>query len=130
MCSAPLGEVPAARLFSGDVPLEEEGGYCFGKRPALYDLVYLRSDAVLTKRGARAQLHLELEPIVFDPPSQGPNYQFTQPIIDKRRAVLAKPDDVRVSGVVWEYYNGMAGASCRPRAAATPSPAGRRGLTT
>lgn len=107
VCSAPLGEVPAARLFSGDVPLEEEGGYCFGKRPALYDLFYLRSDAVLTKRGARAQLHLELEPIVFDPPSQGPNYQFTQPIIDKRRAVLAKPDDVRVSGVVWEYYNGM-----------------------
>ena len=106
LSSAPLAPCPAQALFAGDVPIEGEG-YCFGQRPAAYDLFYVRSDAALTKRGARAALHLDLSPIVFDPPESGPVYQFNQAIIDKRSVVAQKPDDVRVAGVVWEYYNGL-----------------------
>lgn len=106
--SAPLERCMAESLFSGDLPISQaEGGYCFGKRPAPYALFYLRSDTALTKRGATVNLHLDLTPIVVEPPEQPPHYDFTQAIIDKRGAVERKPDDVSVLSVVWEYYNGM-----------------------
>ena len=104
---------PTARLAldgasSGDVPLDlAEGGYPFGRRPAPYALCYFRSDQAFRKRGARVDLRLEVVPIVTDLTSvQGPQYQFTQRVIDKRDAVAIVPDDVYVSQVVWEYFNG------------------------
>ena len=106
--SRPGGPLPLDGAASGDVPLDlEEGGYCFGRRPAAYGLCYFRSDQVFRKRGARASLRLEIVPIVTDPPDQGPHYRFDQRIIDKRDAVAVVPDDVYVSQVTWEYFNGM-----------------------
>ncbi len=108
LLSEPLAPCPAQSLYAGDVPLEPgEGGYCFGQRPAPYSLFYLRCDEVLTKAGARAMAELDIAPIVFNPPAQGPAYQFNQAIIDKRGAVEQKPDDVFISAVVWEYFNGL-----------------------
>ena len=108
LTSAPLEPCRAQNLFAGDVPiLPEEGGYCFGRRPTPYSLFYLRSDEVLSKAGAQAWLRLEITPIVFDPPDRGAAYQFNQAIIDKRSAVAIQPDDVRISGVIWEYFNGL-----------------------
>ena len=105
--SAPLARCAAQTLFSGDLPVDAaQGGYCFGKRPAEYALFYIRSDTVLTKRGATANLRLDITPIVDDPPEQPPHYNFTQAIIDKRGAVERKPDDVWVADVIWEYFNG------------------------
>ena len=105
--SAPLARCRADLLFSGDLPIElPEGGYCFGRQPMPYALFYIRSDTVLTKRGATANLRLDITPIVDDPPEQPPQYNFTQAIIDKKGAVERKPDDVSISAVVWEYYNG------------------------
>ena len=108
LSSAPLADCPASRLFSGDVLLEtEDGGYCFGRRPAPYELFYLRSDTVLSKKGALAMLRLDLAFIVDAPRRDGPEYQYGTAIIDKSGVVEAKPDDVFISGVVWEYYNGV-----------------------
>lgn len=107
LSSAPLSPCKARSLFSGDVPIElSEGGYCFGRRPSVYNVFSIGCDTVLTKRGALARVRLDVEPVVFEPASQGMAYQFTQPIIDKRSAAAARPDDVRVAEVVWEYYNG------------------------
>lgn len=109
LSSAPLAPCRAQRLLDGDVPIEMPvGGYCFGRRPAVYNVFYIGCDTVLTKRGARAMAHLDIAPVVFEPSSQsqGMMYQFTQPIIDKHSAVTIKPDDVWVAQVVWEYYNG------------------------
>ena len=106
--SEPLQPCPAQSLFSGDTPiLPEEGGYCFGRRPAPYALFYLRSDTALSKRGARVNLELDLAPVVEDPSQEQPVLQYNQHIIDKRGAVRAKPDDTYVSGVTWEYFNGL-----------------------
>lgn len=106
--SSPIERVNADMLFSGDLRiLPGEGGYCFGKSPAPYALFYVRSDAVFTKRGAAANLHLEITPIVSAPPEQPPQYSFNQAIIDKSSAVARKPDDVFVSEVAWEYFNGL-----------------------
>ena len=106
--SEPLSPCEPGSMYHGDLPiLPEEGGYCFGRRPALYDSFYLSCDDALTKRGADALLHLELAFIVDEPESQGMRYDFTQPIIDKQSAVEQKPDDVAVTQVVWEYFNGI-----------------------
>lgn len=106
--SEPLNRFPEQGMACGDLPiLPEEGGYCFGRRPAAYSMFYLRSDAALSKRGARVNLRLEIEAIVDEPASEGPNYDFRQAIIDKQDAAAIKPDDVYVSEVVWEYFNGL-----------------------
>lgn len=106
--SEPLEPCPVQSLAWGDLPISlPEGGYCFGRRPAPYEMFYIRSDTAFSKRGARAAIRLDVVPVVDDPGEQGPNYDFHQAIIDKRGAVAAKPDDVFVSSVVWEYYNGL-----------------------
>ncbi|MGN0706433.1 MAG: baseplate J/gp47 family protein [Faecalibacterium sp.] len=100
--------VAAQRLLQGDIPIRpEEGGYCFGRRPAVYDLFYIRSDEVFSKRGAQAMLRFELEPVVWSLVQPGPQYDFTRMIVDKNDTVTIKTDDVFVRGVVWEYYNGV-----------------------
>ena len=108
LSSAPLEDCPAAQLFHGDVALHpEEGGYCFGRRPAPYEMFYLRSDTALSKKGALAMLRLDLGFVVDAPKIEAPEYQYGMAVIDTSTAVEAKPDDVYISGVVWEYYNGV-----------------------
>ena len=108
IASEPLAPCAPSSLFNGDIPIfPEEGGYCFGRRPAVYSMFYLCCDDALTKRGADALLHLDLAFIVDEPEARGARYDFTQPIIDKQSAVEQKPDDVAVSQVVWEYFNGI-----------------------
>lgn len=107
--SQPAGWRKVDGAANGDVPLDlAEGGYCFGRRPTAYSLCYLRSDQVFRKRGARVHLRLDVVPVVTDPTAgQEPQYQFNQRIIDKRNAVAVVPDDVYVSQVAWEYFNGV-----------------------
>lgn len=105
--SRPLDEVAADELAFGDVPIEPAaGGYCFGRRPAPYDLFYIRSDEVFCKRGASVRLRLELAPVMDSQEDSAPHYEFGRAIIDKKDAVSILPDDVFVQEVVWEYYNG------------------------
>ncbi len=108
LASEALTPCAPASLYSGDDPIiPEEGGYCFGRRPMTYDVFCLRCDSALTKRGAEVLLRLELGFVVDEPEAQGAQYNFTQAIIDKHSAVERKPDDVVVSRVIWEYYNGI-----------------------
>lgn len=104
--SAPLVPCAADGLFAGDLPLND-GGYCFGRRPAPYALFYLRSDTALCKYGAVVHLCLHLKVCVDEPPEQQPQYDFTQNLIDKTQAVVRKPDEVYITQVVWEYFNGL-----------------------
>ena len=106
--SEPLAPCVPRSLYNSDIPIFlPEGGYCFGRRPAVYAMFYLCCDEALTKKGADALLHLDLAFIVDEPEAQASRYDFTQPIIDKQSAVEQKPDDVAVTGVVWEYFNGL-----------------------
>ena len=108
LSSEPLSPCAPRSIYSNDIPIDlQEGGYCFGRRPAVYNMFYLCSDTALSKRGAEALLRLELAFIVDEPESQQERYDFTQPIINKQSAVEKKPDDVAVTAVIWEYYNGI-----------------------
>ncbi len=107
MRSAMNQSVPADSLANNDVPISrQEGGYCFGRRPMPYELFYLRSDLVLCKRGARAEMELDIVPVVVSSVGDEPQYEFNRRIINKSDAVRVVPDDVFVEQVVWEYYNG------------------------
>ena len=106
--SAPLEDCPVQRMFSNDLPiLLEDGGYCFGKQPEPYQMFYLRSDTVLSKKTAHAVLKMDLTPMITEPVRNEVQYDYGHAIIDKRGAVERKPDDVYISGVVWEYFNGL-----------------------
>ncbi len=106
--SEPLSPCPAGSIYSGDIPIiTAEGGYCFGRRPAIQNMFFLGCDTALMKRGADILLRLELAFIVDEPEADKERYDFTQPIINKQSAVAQKPDDTAVTGVLWEYFNGI-----------------------
>ncbi len=106
--SRPAALLPLDGAASGDVELDlEEGGYCLGRMPAPYSVCYFRSDRAFCKRGARVNLRLDIAPVVDAPAGNQIQYDFHQRIIDKRDAVAISPDDVYVSQVVWEYFNGL-----------------------
>ena len=106
--TVPLADCPVQQMFSDDLPISlEEGGYCFGRQPEPYHMFYLRSDTVLSKRTAHAILKLSLSHRVSEPPQGGTRYEYGQAIIDKRGVAERKPDDVYISGVIWEYFNGL-----------------------
>lgn len=105
--SRPVDRVSVDSVANGDVMLDlETGDYCFSRRPAIYSLCYFRSDQVFSKRGAQVNLRLEVVSMITDPTNTTPQYQFNQRVIDKRDAVAVVPDDVYVSQVAWEYFNG------------------------
>ncbi len=108
IASEPIGACPVQSLYNSDIPIPlPEGGYCFSRRPSIYDMFFLRCDTALTKKGAGVLLHLDLAFIVDEPEQQRERYDFTQPIINKQSAVERKPDDTAVTQVLWEYFNGL-----------------------
>ena len=109
LSSAPLSSCSAQALYSGDIPIPlPEGGRCFGRRPSVYDMFFIRCDTVLTKRGAEAMLKLELAFLVDEPeqPAQD-RYDYSRHVINKQSVAERKPDDVAVTEVIWEYFNGI-----------------------
>lgn len=108
LSSKPLSRQTVDAMSFGDVPIPlDEGGYCFGRRPTPYALFYLRSDRVFCKRGATVNVQMDIAPVITDLTDRQPQYNFqNQRIIDKSGAVAVQPEDVFVSEVVWEYFNG------------------------
>lgn len=104
--SEPLTPYPLEQAVDGDVEIDlAAGGYCFGHRPGTYSLCYFRNDRVFCKAGARVLLHLDVEPVVVEPPETAIQYPYGQAIIDKKDGVLRQPDEIFVEQVVWEYYS-------------------------
>ncbi len=111
--SSSMPALPKADLLANnDIPIsQDEGGYCFGHRPAPYELFYIRADDVFIKRGARVNVALDIAMIVSSTVDSEPQYVFDRRLIDKQDAVKVMPEDVYVQQVVWEYYNGTGWAA-------------------
>lgn len=119
--SAPIKDILADAVAYNDIPISQtEGGYCFGRTPAPYELFYIRSDPAFSKRGAEVRLNLDIHPIISTEVDSSPQYLFNRRIIDKNDAVVIKPDDVFVREVVWEYYNGKGWAKLPVRGDENP----------
>lgn len=100
-------DIPASEMLSEDLPVNpEEGGYCFGKNMSVFDSFYLRQDEVFSKRGAQVSLTFDLSFLQHTTVDSRVQYSFDKNIIDKNDAVSIIPEDVYISHVVWEYYNG------------------------
>jgi hypothetical protein len=105
---------PADSAANSSAPIDlERGGYCFGRRPGEYDMLYIRSDDVFRQRGALTDMRLDVSIIVEEDYDLTPRYAFNKRIISKTAETTVQPDDVFVEEVVWEYYNGIGWAPLR-----------------
>lgn len=122
------GDRRADSIAADSVPISQPvGGYAFGRRPAEYDTFYVRSDAVFSKRGAVARCTFDVVPVVVDHVEEAPKIEFKKRVIEKTAAVKLEPDDVSVSEVVWEYYNGLGWARLNVAGDVNPFSARRQG---
>lgn len=100
-------DIPVDEMLSENLPLEPEtGGYCFGKNISTFDSFYLREDNVFSKKGAEVALTFDMSFVQNSTVDTRAHYVFDKDIIDKNDAVTITPEDVYVSRVVWEYFNG------------------------
>ena len=106
LSSLPEKSSPVEEMAFGDLPLEDGRGYCFGRRPTIYDLFYLRSDRVFCKRGTEVALELGISIEAEDPESGSVQYDWSRLVINKEEAPPVVLDDVVIRRIIWEYYNG------------------------
>ena len=120
LSSLPEDASPVDGMSFGDLPLEGGKGYCFGRRPTIYDLFYIRSDRVFCKRGTEVSLQLTISTEAENPEGGSVQYDWTQFVIDKEDTVPITPDDVIISRIIWEYYNGEGWAPLRTEGDSNP----------
>ena len=113
LSSMPEGASPVDEMAFGDLPLQGGKGYCFGRRPTIYDLFYLRSDRVFCKRGTDVTLHMTISIEAENPEGESVQYDWSQFVINKEDASPVVPDDVVIRRIIWEYYNGEGWAPLR-----------------
>ena len=106
LSSIPEGASPIEEMAFGDLPLEDGRGYCFGRRPSIYDLFYLRSDRVFCKRGTEVTVQMTVATEVENPDGEKVQYDWSKYVISKAETAPIVPDDVVIRRVIWEYYNG------------------------
>lgn len=97
-------------LFANDTELNNERcGCCFGREPSAYDSFYISCDEVFSKGGAEITAELSMDTIVYQDSSLSEDtLDFNQKlVVDKDDAKASPFDDIYVSDVVWEYWNGF-----------------------
>lgn len=102
------GRVPD-RVFSNDTELpRSECGYVFGREPNSYDSLYIASDEVFSKAGALVTLDISVGTVVVQNGDIQSEPQFDQKlVVEKGDLRVNTPDDVYISDLIWEYWNGM-----------------------
>lgn len=80
--------------------------YPFGERPMLYNEVYIASDQVLSKAGAKVTMRFRLD-YEKTPFEMGGEAERNWKLIMKREDFKPDPEyDITVERVIWEYYSG------------------------
>lgn len=96
------------RLYSNDTELPQiECGYVFGREPSAYDSLYIACDEAFSKAGAQITVDISVGTVVVQNGDVQSEPQFDQKlVVDKGDLRVNTPDDVYISGIVWEYWNG------------------------
>lgn len=101
-----------ARNVAPDVVQTEAGEeelndiYPFGERPMLYNEVYIASDQVFSKAGAKVTMSFRLD---YEKTSleMGGETERNWKLVMKREDFKPDPEyDITIERVIWEYYNG------------------------
>lgn len=98
-------------LFANDIILDpEEGGYCFGQQPMIYDCFYIASDEIFSKRNARMNIEFTVKTVVRQIGTVQDSLQYNfkdKYIVEKEDPSSVVPDSIYISRIVWEYWNGL-----------------------
>lgn len=97
-------------MFCNDTELKNpDSGYCFGKEPSVYDSLYINCCEAFCKSGADITIEFSVSTVVLkdnvitDEVGQEFNNKL---LVDKEDTKAAPPDDIFISEVQWEYWNG------------------------
>lgn len=97
-------------VFANDVELNaEKCGYCFGHEPNVYDSFYICCDEAFSKRRATVSAEFSLNTVVYRDKAL---INALEPIfkskllVDKDEIKAASYDNIYISEVLWEYWNG------------------------
>ena len=82
--------------------------YPFDKEPNAYDSLYICSDEVFSKAGAQITLDLSVGTVTAGAEDISAEPDFDQKLlVDKGDLKTTHPDDIYISDVIWEYWNGL-----------------------
>lgn len=108
--TADSGIVPDC-IFANDTELNaEKCGYCFGREPNVYDSFLICCGEVFSKSGADITAEFSVHTVVDrgSAPDGDPETGFrSRLLVDKDEIKTAPYDDIRISEVLWEYWNGF-----------------------
>lgn len=98
-------------IFANDAELNaEKCGYCFGHEPNIYDSFFICCDEVFSKSRADVTAEFTVHTVLYRDSAQidAPELGFhNRLLVDKDELGTAPYDNIRISEVLWEYWNGF-----------------------
>ncbi len=98
-------------IFNNETELDNNNiGFCFGKEPSAFDSLYIACDEAFSKKGALVTVELNVSPMLIQDNNvtDGEDIDFNNKLlIDKADAQAVPFDDIYISDIVWEYWNGF-----------------------
>lgn len=97
------------RMYFNDTELPaDESVYPFGREPNAYDAFCIRCDEVFSKAGALITVDISVATLIEQDGEQQNEPDFEQKLlVDKSDITVKQPDDIFISEVLWEYWNGL-----------------------
>ncbi|MDR2570487.1 MAG: hypothetical protein LBD23_09345 [Oscillospiraceae bacterium] len=98
-------------VYYNDIALRPQNpGYLFGKEPGRHDTLLICCDETFNKRGAQININFVMHTVIRETgsPPQGPVYNWDgRYVIEKAEGQIVTPDNMYISEIVWEYWNGV-----------------------
>ena len=84
-------------------------GYPFGREPNVYDSFYIACDEAFSKRGAAVTMELDVRTVIVREGEEDvEELDFNKRLLVDKADVQGRPwDDISITDVVWEYWNGL-----------------------
>lgn len=104
------GIIPEHIFFNDTEISTAAGGYCFGQEPNLYDSFYICCTEAFSKGQAEVSVEMFVNTVIAgnsDIPDED-NIEFNRKLlVDKADSQIRPFDDIYISEVIWEYWNGF-----------------------
>ncbi len=101
--------IAPSHIFANDTEVSlSSGGYCFGREPSVYDSFFVECTEAFCKRGAQITAEFTVGTVTVggDEEDEAAVDFDSRLLVDKADAAAKPLDDIRISDVVWEYWNG------------------------
>ncbi|KZE76668.1 hypothetical protein AV654_02925 [Paenibacillus elgii] len=103
------GGIAPERMYFGDIQIDSGGGYPFGDLFAPFGTFYAACEEPLSKRGGKITVSFRLSRREHRLIPEKPPHIDWKPIMKKKDVDKVDiPDQVSITRVVWEYWNGSA----------------------